>query len=98
MCLVTHYRDFHCNHHWAVITTPCFPGMGFDNCPSFFEGQAHPLPKRLVALGERCPKCDLANEYDRNRIRMVKRVSYGVRWGLGPSETDPGCDFVCCVM
>lgn len=56
MCLVTHYRDFHCGHHWAAITTPCFPGMGFDNCPSFFEGRAHPLPKRLVALGERCPK------------------------------------------
>jgi hypothetical protein len=56
MCLVTHYRDFHCGHRWATITTPCYPGMGFDTCPEFVDGQVKPLPPRLVAQGERCPK------------------------------------------
>lgn len=56
MCLVTHYRDFHCGHRWAIVTTPCYPGMGFDTCPQFVDGQARPLPPRLVAQGEPCPK------------------------------------------
>ncbi|KAH6854609.1 hypothetical protein B0I37DRAFT_410681 [Chaetomium sp. MPI-CAGE-AT-0009] len=56
MCLVTHYRDFHCGHRWATITQPCYPGMGFDTCPQFVDGRARPLPPRLVAQGEPCPK------------------------------------------
>ncbi len=56
MCIITHYRDFHCQHRWASITAPCYPGMGFDNCPQFVDGQVRPLPARLVAQGEACPK------------------------------------------
>lgn len=41
---------------------------------------------------------DLGGVYDRNQTRMVTKVRYGFRWGLGPNETDPGCDFACCVM
>jgi hypothetical protein len=56
MCVVTHYRDFHCGHRWATIAVPCGPGMGFDTCPGFVDGRARPLPSRLVAQGELCPK------------------------------------------
>ncbi len=56
MCLTTHYRDFHCQHRWACITLPCYPGMGFDNCPQFVDGQVRPLPARIVAKGEACPR------------------------------------------
>jgi len=56
MCLITHYCDFHCGHRWASITAPCYPGMGFDTCPEFLNGQVQPLPPRLVAQGEKCPK------------------------------------------
>lgn len=56
MCQVIHYRDFHCNHRWAVIAVPCYPGMGFDTCPDFVDGRAKPLPPRLVARGQPCPK------------------------------------------
>jgi hypothetical protein len=56
MCLVNHHRDFHCGHRWATIAVPCYPGMGFDTCPGFVDGQIRPLPPRLVAKGELCPK------------------------------------------
>lgn len=56
MCVVTHYRDFHCKHRWATITTPCYLGMGFDNCPMFYDGQVRPPPRMLVAQGEMCPR------------------------------------------
>lgn len=56
MCQVVHYRDFHCHHRWATIAVPCYPGMGFDTCPEFVAGRAKPLPPRLVAQGEPCPK------------------------------------------
>jgi hypothetical protein len=56
MCQVTHYRDFHCSHRWATIARPCYPGMGFDTCPQFVDGQVRPLPPRLVAQGEPCPR------------------------------------------
>ncbi|KAL2020656.1 hypothetical protein VTK56DRAFT_8052 [Thermocarpiscus australiensis] len=72
--------------------------MGFDTCPEFVSGRARPLPPRFVACGEPCPQCDLGGVYDRNRTRMVTKVRYGFRWGLGPNRTDPGCDVVCCVM
>ncbi|KAK3298871.1 uncharacterized protein B0H64DRAFT_439304 [Chaetomium fimeti] len=98
MCLITHYRDFHCGHRWATVTQPCYPGMGFDACPKFTDGKARPLPPRLVAQGEPCPKCDLGNVYDRNVVRVVTKVRYGFRWGLGPDAADPGCDVACCVM
>ena len=41
---------------------------------------------------------DLRGAYNRNQTRMVTKVRYGFRWGLGPNETDPGCDFACRVM
>ena len=41
---------------------------------------------------------DLGGHYDRNQTRMVDKVRYGFRWGLGPNQTDPGCDVTCCVM
>lgn len=56
MCQITHYRDFHCKHRWASITWPCAPGMGFDTCPDFVDGIRRQLPRRLVAMGEGCPK------------------------------------------
>ncbi|KAK4240683.1 hypothetical protein C8A03DRAFT_41795 [Achaetomium macrosporum] len=98
MCVVNHYRDFHCKHRWATIAVPCYPGMGFDICPGFVDGQIRPLPPRLVAKGEPCPKCDLGGMYDRNQTRMVSEIRHGFRWGLGPNKSDPGCDITCCVM
>ncbi|KAL2153906.1 hypothetical protein VTH82DRAFT_2582 [Thermothelomyces myriococcoides] len=92
MCHIAHYWDYHCGHRWATITLPCYPGAGFDTCPEFINGRMKPLPPRLVAREEKCPKCDLGNNYNRNRTRMVKRIEYGFRWGVGPDETDPGCD------
>ncbi|KAL1841200.1 hypothetical protein VTJ49DRAFT_7321 [Mycothermus thermophilus] len=87
-----------CKHRWATITNPCYPGMGFDNCPTFMDGQVRPDPPRRATRGEKCPKCDLKGEYDRNQTRMVTSVKYGFRWGLGPNKSDPGVDVTCCVM
>ena len=44
-----------------------------------------------------CPRHNMV-WYDRNYMRMVVDVKNGVRWGLGPSKTDPGVECGCCIM
>ncbi|KAK0661576.1 hypothetical protein QBC41DRAFT_235899 [Cercophora samala] len=98
MCKIVHYKDFHCGHRWAVITLSCYPGFGFDNCPSLFDGRAKPYPQKVVAQGHLCPTCDLKGQYDRNYTRMVEKNKHGFRWGLGPNEQDWGRDITCVIL
>jgi hypothetical protein len=72
--------------------------MGFSTCDGFFNGIAKPPPPVYWARGESCPKHDLRGRYDRNAIRRVLKIENGVRWGAGPSETDPGVEIKCVVM
>lgn len=54
-----------------------------------------------MAGADSCPKCDKDDDYDGNKIRMVKNVSQGFRFGLGPSKSDPGVDLLskdCCTV
>ena len=32
MCDITYFQHKTCKHVWAVIKTPCGPGMGFTTC------------------------------------------------------------------
>ncbi|KAK0612978.1 hypothetical protein B0T17DRAFT_620348 [Bombardia bombarda] len=92
MCRVEFYKDPYCGHRWARVTRPCYPGYGFTTCPSFFNGSSKSAPRCFVAVQEPCPKCDLRGTYDRNQIRVVRRVRNGFRLGTGPSRRDPGVD------
>jgi len=49
MCLAEFYKDPLCGHRWMHIATPCGPGMGFNNCPSFFENDLDYLPPDIYA-------------------------------------------------
>lgn len=92
-----------CNHWWAEILVPCAEGRGFNNCPSFQNGKArsHNNHPKEMAGADSCPKCNKDDDYDGNKIRMVKNVSQGFRFGLGPSKSDPGVDLLskdCCTV
>ncbi len=81
-----------CNHWWAEILTPCSEGKNFSTCASFQNGKArspqnHPIYK---AEAKTCPKCDKKDDYDGEKIRMIKGVMNGYRCGTGPSKSDGG--------
>ena len=41
-----------------------------------------------------CPKCDLKDKYDGDKIRLVKGIQYGYRLGMGYSKSDKGVDLL----
>ena len=45
-----------------------------------------------MADEKQCPKCDKGDDYDGEKIRMIKQFQYGGRFGLGPNETNLGVD------
>ncbi|KAF7549459.1 hypothetical protein G7046_g8341 [Stylonectria norvegica] len=68
MCTLTYFEHKTCKHIWAVVTTPCAPWMGFNNCPSFCDGTAKQPPKYIRTKTSACPRCDLGGMYDRNAL------------------------------
>ncbi|KAG6087014.1 hypothetical protein E4U15_000195 [Claviceps sp. LM218 group G6] len=111
MCQVTYFHHQKCQHKWAIISRPCGPSLGFSNCPSFLHGEAGPIketPKIYKTRSRICPQC-LKEEYrigyDRNLVRMVERMGWGLRigggselgeeWGVDVSVLRGGC---CVVM
>ena len=96
MCKTKFSRHPKCKHWSVEITDPCAEDRNFGNCPKFYNGTAlnpanHP---RTNAEEEQCPKCDEGGEYAGDKIRMVKGVQTGYRFGLGPSESDFGVDLL----
>ncbi|EHA53882.1 hypothetical protein MCOR27_007058 [Pyricularia oryzae] len=98
MCQAAMFKDPSCKCQWMAIVQPCWPGFGFNNCPTFFNGITKEAPPFIKATKICCPKHDLEGMYDRNLIRMVVKVEKGLRWGMGPDERDPGVDIKCAVM
>ncbi|KFA46629.1 hypothetical protein S40293_08207 [Stachybotrys chartarum IBT 40293] len=92
MCNITYFQHKKCKHVWAVITTPCGPGLGFMTCGTFGSGMTKDTPKFYKSRKRPCPRCDLQGDYDRNNTLMVERMGWGVKWGLGPDENDWGVD------
>lgn len=72
--------------------SPCGEGKNFSTCKSFENGIARRLKDNPCyrAAANTCPKCDKKDDYDGDKIRIVKGVKYGARFGLGPSKSDPG--------
>lgn len=95
MCTVTYFEHKTCKHIWAVVTAPCGPGMGFFTCPFFCDGTAKMPPKHIRTRSRACPRCDLAGVYDRNFLRMVEDMGWGVKWGTGPGKDDWGFEVKC---
>lgn len=75
---------------------------GFNDCPLLMQrrrdGRSYALYSTHQTVAQRrtdrehCPQCHFRGVYDRNQIRMVRRVKteyeYGVRRGV---DRDPGC-------
>ncbi|KAL1976337.1 hypothetical protein VTN31DRAFT_2619 [Thermomyces dupontii] len=78
------------------------PAHGFNDCPLLMQrrrdGRSYAFYSALQTVARRrtgrehCPQCRFRGVYDRNQIRMVRRVKteyeYGVRRGADP---EPGC-------
>lgn len=98
MCKVQIWRSKTCPHRWISLTKPCGEGKNISNCPAFTNGKARPTKEACAALAppKSCPHCDKKDEYDGNRIRMIKSLEYGVKFGEGPSRSDSGIECMCC--
>jgi hypothetical protein len=87
MCQVSWNTTPRCRHQWAQITTPCAPGMGFDDCNTFQGGimNMQPENKQIYPPGT-CPWCDLGGWYNMNLIRMITKVKPGYHYGPSPRK------------
>lgn len=103
MCQVTYFQHKECTHTWAAISEPCAPYMGFTTCPEFTpggtkmlntaSGKIKPKPKFYKTKTRPCPRCELLGQYDRNAVRMVDKMGYGLTMGFDPDGGDWGIDF-----
>lgn len=96
MCVVTYFQHKDCKHIWAVVTEPCGPWMGFSTCRGIGDGTTKQTPAFYRTKTRPCPRCaeeDVAGRtYDRNAVRVVDRMGWGVKFGAGPDEDDWGVD------
>ncbi|KND95051.1 hypothetical protein TOPH_00280 [Tolypocladium ophioglossoides CBS 100239] len=95
MCVVTYFQHKDCKHIWAVVTEPCGPWMGFSTCRNIGDGTTKETPKFYRTKMRPCPRCaeDIVGRmYDRNAVRVVDRMGWGVKFGTGPDEDDWGVD------
>lgn len=88
-----------CKTRWFRITNPCAEGKNFSNCDSFSDGKPRSdrdLMTRMVDK-EECPVCT-PEKYDGDNLRLVKSMSTGVRYGVGPGRDQARGEFgfVCC--
>lgn len=90
MCNVTYFQHKTCKHKWAVVSQPCGPGMGFSTCELFGNGAAKEATAMYKTKSRLCPRCDLGGVYDRNVVRVVEKMGWGVKWGAGPARDDWG--------
>ncbi len=97
MCSVQYWRSPNCSHRWMTIKKPCAEGRNFSNCPSFEDRKARLASTRgRWAPRGSCPKHDKKGDYDTDTMRVISKVTYGVRLGDGPSRAGNGVDVVCC--
>jgi len=86
-----------------ILRQPCKPGMNLKTCPEFSKGQYFgvakmwKIPLSTAADGD-CPACYHRDQIDERYIRMIRIERYGVRFGLGPRTSDPGCEISCVIM
>ncbi|QPC66057.1 hypothetical protein HYE67_008288 [Fusarium culmorum] len=92
MCAVTYFKHKKCKHTWVVLTEPCMPYIGLNTCPTFCDGTAKDPPKFYNTKSQPCPRCQLHGVYDRNLVRMVEAMGWGIKWGVGPGRDDWGCE------
>jgi len=97
MCTAKFLKGPRCGHAWAEIAIACKAGRGFSNCPSFSDGRLWNYAglRASKADEDSCPVCGKKNKYDGNKIRVVKQIDSGYRWGFGPGQTSGGVDMVC---
>ena len=96
MCTAKFIYHPKCKHWSSEIADACREGKNFSNCKTFEEGRCRNIKyyKKETAKEGECPKCDKEDDYDGEKIRMVRGVQHGYRLGLGPNETDLGMDFL----
>lgn len=96
MCTSKLLKSPSCEHWWAEILKPCAEDRNFGNCSSFENGKVRNLKSNPWQKAEEksCPRCDKKDDYDGDKIRMVKGIQQGYKWGTGPSKSDFGCDLL----
>lgn len=92
MCRLSYFQHKTCKHIWAVVMVPCGPWKGFSNCDTIGDGREKETPRFYKSLLRPCPLCDLQGMYDRNTMRVIEAMGWGVTVGL-ESGGDWGMDF-----
>lgn len=78
--------------------TPCAKDKNFGNCKSFEDRRARPETRFKWAVPGKCPKCDLKDDYDGNKTRVIKKIDLGLKLGQGPSRKSSGVEIMCCTI
>lgn len=94
MCTAKMIKHPVCKHWSCELVWPCAEGKNLKNCPRFKKGLCNNPSKYPSEMADEkeCPKCDKKDEYDSEKVRMIKNFQYGGRIGLGPNETNMGFD------
>lgn len=82
-----------CHKRWFQLARPCGDGKNMSTCPSFADGKPRSprhLSTRVVDAAE-CPVCTPAKS-DKDNLRLVKSMTRGVRYGMGPGRDQAGVD------
>jgi len=98
MCRTKSWKSFPCKHQWVSLEKPCAEGKNFSNCKSFENRHARNPRAIYRAPAGSCPKCDKKDDYDGNKIRMVKAIKRGTKLGTGPSREIFGVECICTLM
>jgi len=98
MCRTKSWKSFPCKHQWVSLEKPCAEGKNFSNCKSFENRHARNPRTIYRAPAGSCPKCDKKDDYDGNKIRMVKAIKRGTKLGTGPSRENFGIECICTLM
>lgn len=98
MCWTKSWKSFPCKHQWVSLEKPCAEGKNFSNCKSFENRHARSPRMIYRAPAGSCPKCDKKDDYDGNKIRMVKAIKRGTKLGTGPSRENFGVECICTLM
>jgi len=60
--------------------------LHFGNCVSFKDNHLRKPKAPGIRLPGKCPTCDLDNDYDGNKVRVVTKIEEGMLRSKGPAK------------
>lgn len=86
----------------AASTQMCPTAYGFNTCPLLARSDGrirmNMIEAERIARPKTCPQCYFGGRYDRNLIRMVRKMEFALDFGFSPVAPRTGQVGVCCVV